>query len=428
MSPEGHKRDISDAKDFVNNQNTAGTDTYIAEAGPTPTHLAMPCPAILLTVDALHEAAVLLDASGNVLHGNRAAEQLFGWNVKPSAAAAAAAAASVSSSTHVVSSMLSLSPAPADHLGHPATCPVPSANGADQARKRSSSVVSSTSVTSGTAGTAVGPPSAGSAGLPRSSPPISGGQPNLTFNPETQQASWADTLASLPDGKICQRDGVGYRLEPATSGRSGDHGQPMRISFPVSVNLLKMTDGAYAAPASRPDAEQAPELPDVDGGDPYVCVFVKELPHAADQWSRQHRAMSANYDDDDDAKVAMNAMTLSDNGGAGGGWGPNPAVVGEVGGSGISAGPVGGERALLDPINIEQKTMLTASAIIEASIDPMFCINERGMIMMVNEAAIRSFGYTRKEFISANIQMIVGGGHAKVRELCAVELRSLWPD
>ena len=380
----------------------------------------MPCPAILLTFDALHEAAVLLDASGNVLHGNRAAEQLFGWNVKPSAAAAAAAATAASaSSTHIVSSMLSLPPAPADRMGHAGTYPVPTANGADHARKRSSSVVSSTSVSSGSVGTgtAAGPTITGSStGLPRSSPPISGGQPNLTFNPETQQASWADILASLPDGKICQRDGVGYRLEPAATG---DHGQPTRISFPVSVNLLKMSDGAYAAPASQPDAEQAPELPDVDGGDPYVCVFVKQLPHAADEWSRQHRAMSANYDD---TEVAMEAMTLSNNVSAGGGGrGPNPAAVGEAGGPGVSAGPVGGDRALLDPINLEQKTMLTASAIIEASIDPMFCINERGMIMMVNEAAIRSFGYTRKEFISANIQMIVGGGHAKVSELCAIE-------
>lgn len=390
----------------------------------------MPCPAILLTFDALHEAAVLLDASGNVLHGNRAAEQLFGWNVKPSAAAAAAAAATAASasSTHVVSSMLSLPLAPANHRGYAATYAVPAANGADQARKRSSSVVSSTSVSSGTgAGTAAGPTSTGSStGLPRSSPPISGGQPNLTFNPETQQASWADILVSLPDGKICQRDGIGYRLEPATTaGSSGNHGQPTRISFPVSVNLLKMSDGAYAAPASPPDAEQAPELPDVDGGDPYVCVFVKELPHAADEWSRQHRAMSANYDD---AEVAMEAMALSDNGGAGGGGdgqGPNPAAVGEAGGPGASVGPVGGDRVLLDTIDLEQKTMLTASAIIEASIDPMFCINERGTIMMVNEAAIRSFGYTRKEFISANIQMIVGGGHAKVRELCAIESHSL---
>ena len=368
----------------------------------------MPCPAILLTFDALHEAAVLLDASGNVLHGNRAAEQLFGWNVKPSAAAATTAASA--SSTHVVSSMLSLPPAPADHMGHAVAYPVPTANGADQARKRSSSVVSSTSVSSGTAGTgtAVGPTitTGSSTGLPRSSPPISGGQPNLTFNPETQQASWADILASLPDGKICQRDGVGYRLEPATTaGSGGDHGQPTRISFPVSVNLLKMNDGAYAAPVSRPDAEQAPELHgvDVDGGDPYVCVFVRELPHAADEWSRQHRAMSANYDDID-AEVAMEAMKVSDNGDS------DPAPVEEA------------ERALPDPIDLQQKQMLTASAIIEASIDPMFCINERGIIIMVNEAAIQSFGYSRKEFISANIQMIVGGGHAKVRQMDIVQM------
>ena len=292
----------------------------------------MPCPAILLTFDALHEAAVLLDASGNVLHGNRAAEQLFGWNVKPSAATTASA-----SSTHVVSSMLSLAPVPADHMGRAATYPVPAASG-----------------TAGTEPTA-GPTSAGSStGLPRSSPPISGGQPNLTFNPKTQQASWADVLASLPDGKICKRDGVGYRLEPATTaGGSGDHGQPTRISFPASVNLLKMSDGAYAAPASRPDAEQAPELPDVDGGDSYVCVFVKELPHSADEWSRQHRAMSA--------------------------------------------------------MELRLKHSLTLS-IVEAAFDAMFYINERGIIQMVNEAAVKQFGWSRSEFLGSNISLICGGG------------------
>jgi PAS domain-containing protein len=367
----------------------------------------MPCPAILLTFDALHEAAVLLDANGNVLHGNRAAEQLFGWNVKPSTAVAAAASASPG--TRVVSSMLSLPPAPVDHPSHAVVAAVPSANGADHdgdhglarlARQRSSSVVSSTSEASSSgpagAGTGAGP------ALPQASPTMSGGQPNLTFNPETQQASWGDILASLRDGKICQRHGVGYRLEPAASG---DHEEPCRISFPVSVNLLKMNDGAYAAPVSRPDAEQAPELHgvDVDGGDPYVCVFVRELPHAADEWSRQHRAMSANYDDID-AEVAMEAMKVSDNGDS------DPAPVEEA------------ERALPDPIDLQQKQMLTASAIIEASIDPMFCINERGIIIMVNEAAIQSFGYSRKEFISANIQMIVGGGHAKVRQMDIVQM------
>ena len=374
----------------------------------------MPCPALLLTFDALHEAAVLLDFDGNVLHGNRAAEQLFGWNVKPSAVSADAAAAA-SASTHVVASMLSLLPTPVDRPGH-----AHAAENGDgvfhQARQRSSSVASSTSA-SGT----------DAAAPPRASPPISGGRPNLTFNPETQQASWADILASLPDGKICQRDGVGYRLEPASGDR---HAETLsRTSFPVSVHLLRMSDGAYAVPAaSRSSADEAPELhesdPHVDGGDPYVCVFVRELPHAADQWSRQHRAMSANYDD---AEVTMEAMAVSDNGYSGSDDGRGPSSTasgGEVGG----AGPVPGGGGVLDPIDLEQKQMLTASAtaIIETSIDPMFCINERCIIMMVNEAAVRAFGYSRQEFIGANIQMIVGGGHAKVRVVCLK--RKLWFD
>lgn len=381
----------------------------------------MPCPALLLTFDALHEAAVLLDFDGNVLHGNRAADQLFGWNVKPSAVSAAAAAAA-SASTHVVASMLSLSPTPVDHPGH-----AHAAENGDEvfhkARQRSRSVASSTSAS----GTDRLPPAPAPAAPPRASPPISRGRPNLTFNPETQQASWADILASLPDGEICQRDGVGYRLEPASGDRHAE--TPTRTSFPVSVHLLRMSDGAYAVPAaSRSSADEAPELhesdPHVDGGDPYVCVFVRELPHAADQWSRQHRAMSANYDD---AEVAMEAMAVSDNGYSGSDDGRGPSSTtsgGEVGGAGPV--PVGG--GVLDPIDLEQKQMLTASAtaIIEASIDPMFCINERCIIMMVNEAAVRAFGYSRQEFIGANIQMIVGGGHAKVRVGCLK--RKLWFD
>lgn len=51
-------------------------------------------------------------------------------------------------------------------------------------------------------------------------------------------------------------------------------------------------------------------------------------------------------------------------------------------------------------------------AMVEASLDPMFEINEKGIIRMVNRAALRLFGYCREEFVGSNISMIVGGGHA----------------
>ena len=52
-------------------------------------------------------------------------------------------------------------------------------------------------------------------------------------------------------------------------------------------------------------------------------------------------------------------------------------------------------------------------AVVEASLDPLFQINEKGIIQMCNKAALRQFGYTREEFIGSNISIIVGGGHAK---------------
>ena len=55
--------------------------------------------------------------------------------------------------------------------------------------------------------------------------------------------------------------------------------------------------------------------------------------------------------------------------------------------------------------------MLTS--IIDTSLDPIFQINEVGVIQMINEAAVKTFGYTRDEFIGANISMICGGDHAK---------------
>lgn len=52
-------------------------------------------------------------------------------------------------------------------------------------------------------------------------------------------------------------------------------------------------------------------------------------------------------------------------------------------------------------------------AMINASFDPMFGIDQRGKIMVVNHAAIAMFGWTEEEFINQNISMICNAEDAK---------------
>jgi PAS domain S-box-containing protein len=54
-----------------------------------------------------------------------------------------------------------------------------------------------------------------------------------------------------------------------------------------------------------------------------------------------------------------------------------------------------------------------ATGLINASLDPMFLIDTRGLIVMVNQAACTHFGWDKDEFLNSNIKMIVGGDHAK---------------
>ena len=51
--------------------------------------------------------------------------------------------------------------------------------------------------------------------------------------------------------------------------------------------------------------------------------------------------------------------------------------------------------------------------IINASFDALFCINEKGLITQINDAASRVFGWTKEEFIGQNITMIMPEGHAR---------------
>lgn len=50
-------------------------------------------------------------------------------------------------------------------------------------------------------------------------------------------------------------------------------------------------------------------------------------------------------------------------------------------------------------------------AAVDSSFDPMIQIDDHGIIVSVNKAAIALFGWTREEFIGNNISMICGDGH-----------------
>ena len=52
-------------------------------------------------------------------------------------------------------------------------------------------------------------------------------------------------------------------------------------------------------------------------------------------------------------------------------------------------------------------------AAVDSSFDPMISINESGIIVSCNKAAINLFGYPRESFVGANISLICGDGHSK---------------
>ncbi|CAB9510700.1 Sensor protein FixL [Seminavis robusta] len=58
-----------------------------------------------------------------------------------------------------------------------------------------------------------------------------------------------------------------------------------------------------------------------------------------------------------------------------------------------------------------------AQEMVEAALDPMFQINQTGTILMVNNAALETFGYEREEFLGKNVKMICGGSHANNHDL-----------
>jgi PAS domain S-box-containing protein len=67
------------------------------------------------------------------------------------------------------------------------------------------------------------------------------------------------------------------------------------------------------------------------------------------------------------------------------------------------------QKALMASIERERNLI---AGVIDASLDPLFQVNETGIIQMVNKAASTQFGWTHDEFLGSNINMIVGGEHA----------------
>ena len=56
-------------------------------------------------------------------------------------------------------------------------------------------------------------------------------------------------------------------------------------------------------------------------------------------------------------------------------------------------------------------------AMINASFDPMFGIDQRGVIIVVNKAAVSMFGWTEEEFVGHNISMICNAKDAKNHDI-----------
>jgi PAS domain-containing protein len=61
------------------------------------------------------------------------------------------------------------------------------------------------------------------------------------------------------------------------------------------------------------------------------------------------------------------------------------------------------EKDAMMAVEAEQNLL---SKILDASFDSLLVINETGILQYVNEAAIKTFGWSRKEFLGKNINII----------------------
>eukprot|EP00804_Cyclotella_cryptica_P009057 CCRYP_003157-RD/>CCRYP_003157-RD protein AED:0.08 eAED:0.08 QI:0/0.8/0.83/1/0.6/0.83/6/517/887 len=60
---------------------------------------------------------------------------------------------------------------------------------------------------------------------------------------------------------------------------------------------------------------------------------------------------------------------------------------------------------------ISQRLRESSAYILDAAFDPMFCTDGEGVIIMVNQAAVKEFGWSETEFIGQNVRIIVGAEH-----------------
>lgn len=58
-----------------------------------------------------------------------------------------------------------------------------------------------------------------------------------------------------------------------------------------------------------------------------------------------------------------------------------------------------------------------AQEMVDLALDPMFQINGAGKILMVNQAALQTFGWVREELLGHNISIICGGSHGHNHDL-----------
>jgi PAS domain S-box-containing protein len=51
--------------------------------------------------------------------------------------------------------------------------------------------------------------------------------------------------------------------------------------------------------------------------------------------------------------------------------------------------------------------------VVDHAFDPVFTVDEAGIICTVNESACKTFGYSEPELVGHNVSMVCGGGHAE---------------
>ena len=61
---------------------------------------------------------------------------------------------------------------------------------------------------------------------------------------------------------------------------------------------------------------------------------------------------------------------------------------------------------------MEKQARMELKMIVDSAEDAMFCIDEKGKILLANKAAMNKFGYSRRELTGANISVICNANDA----------------